>query len=189
MTSRDTAVAFSKRLIARLLNGGPWQVKGQTFRCADKALETATSFAFSTRIFPNNDDSSLKVEVGSTGVFRNKYGNLLIGEVSRIDALNGTFTIVEYTLLDSSQNSITRFKEHQHADAYRSLYYTCLKVAGGNLVLQKLPTTCKIHKDEGQFVEMLDLSRKFTDGFYLINSSKFSTFWWALSHETNNISN
>lgn len=78
-TSRDVAIAFSKRLIARhLLAGGSWLAAGQSIpsRCSNKVLDTVLSFAPTVRNFDNHDDANLSVKVGSTGIFRNKYNNL-----------------------------------------------------------------------------------------------------------------
>lgn len=104
-----------------------------------------------------------------------------------MDALNESFTVVEYALWCQGQR-VTRFKRNGDANVNQSVYNTCNKETSGNWIVIKLPTTTIVIKEgEGRFVEMLDLSRKYLNEYNLINTSKFGTFWWVLSHEIKNI--
>jgi hypothetical protein len=130
------------------------------------------TFPSTIRQFADNDKNNLKVGCGSIGVFRNKYGNLFVGEVSEVNRTTRSYTVVEYVLLDGYNQEVTRFKAIQDPTTQRNIYHTCIKGVGENLVVKKLSTTCIINDGEGQFVEMLDLSRKCGDGKFLINSGE-----------------
>lgn len=182
--SRDTAVAFAKRMMAKhVLTGGSWFLGGHNspLKATEKVLRCSSTFESVIRNFANNDDDKLLVKLGSTGIFRNKYGNLLIGEVVKIDAVEGTYVVAEYGLFCNSE-WISRFVPVQDNISNGSVYHTCCKGPGGNLVISKLTTRTTISETDGQFVEMLDISRSDGD-FQLINTSKFGTFWWTLSHK------
>ena len=146
--SRDAAVAFAKRLMARhVLTGGSWLVAGQDYpvKASNKVLEVAVSFKSTIRDFVDNDDDDKTMKVGSTGIFQNG-NNLFIGEVVKIDALTGAPTIVEYALW-SERGPVTRFELLSQSDGLNScVYYVCNKDNGGNLVVEKLLRTKSTYK-------------------------------------------
>ena len=62
-----------------------------------------------------------------------------------------------------------------------------MKDGAKNLVVFKTRAETSFREAEGQFVEILDMSRKYNNNYNLINISKFGTFWWALSHKEKNL--
>ncbi|KAG2192404.1 hypothetical protein INT47_012471 [Mucor saturninus] len=185
--SKDVAVAFAKRMMAyHILSGGSWSVADivNPVKASHKVLGSSASFGSTIRDFADNDDNEKTMKVGSTGIFKNSSNNLLIGEVAKFDSTNGVYTIIEYALW-CDQGQVTRFRPSSDEDASLSVYHTCRKDRGGNLYAEKLLQTKSIIREtECQFIEMLDISRR-SDHFNLINTSKFGTFWWALSHKNN----
>ncbi|KAI9331639.1 hypothetical protein BD770DRAFT_375807 [Pilaira anomala] len=182
--SRDVAVAFAKRMMARhILAGGSWFVEGQSIplKASRKVLECASSVDTTVRDFADNNDQDPVVKLGSSGIFKNKHGNYLIGEVVKVDALTGEYKVVEYALLRGDE-AITRFDELESDDVSSSLYHTCMKDGANNLLVFKTRAETSFREAEGQFVQILDISRRYNN-YNLINISKFGTFWWALSHK------
>jgi hypothetical protein len=99
--SRDAAVAFAKRMMtAHVLTGGAWQMEGQSqpLQASVNVLQCASSLAALVRDFADNDDKRLLVKVGFTGVFQNRYGNQLIGKVTKVDGATASYTVNEYAL-------------------------------------------------------------------------------------------
>lgn len=169
-----------------VLTGGSWFIAGQNtpVKASINVFEHVSSFAPATRNFANNDQDSKQIKVGSTGVFRSKNDNdiELIGEVYNIT--NGVITIIEYALWLGGERQVTRFCRNSDNNPISSVYNTCLKDTGGNLILTKLPfAKTRFLETDIVFVEMLDISRKIDDHSNLINTNKFVTFWWVLSHK------
>ncbi|KAL9539146.1 hypothetical protein MBANPS3_010437 [Mucor bainieri] len=168
--SRDTATAFGKRLITRhILSGGSWTAAGRRTAASHKALQTAASFDSSLRDFDDSDDRKLSLK-------QERYGSYFIGEVTRINAAAGTFTVAEYALCNQQdQTAIKRFKISKNG--VDNLFNICQRNLANHLVVTKLGTTITANEDRCKFVEMLDISVN-----NLLNVHKFGSFWWTLTH-------
>lgn len=114
-----------------------------------------------SEIFADSDDKRLLVKVGSTGVFQNRYGNQLIGKVTKkVDGATASYKMNEYALWVSGETTklpATRFALHGDRDGNNSSLYNIWDEDddGVNLTLTKQNVLTIHENDEGYFVEAL----------------------------------